>query len=296
MRILGRILLTLLGVVVVFVAFVVVASTLRWNKKYNAPSVAIAVPNDSASVARGAHLVQAIAGCTDCHGADFAGGVVVDSPPLGRVYAPNITTGRGGTTLTDAEIARLIRYGVKPNGHGAVIMPSDTYVHMSDADLGAIIAYMRTRPPVDKPNGPIQLGPVGRALTAFGQLQLHVAERIDPASVAPLAPAAGRTVEYGRYLSGMAGCTHCHHADLTGGKILGGDPSWPPAPNITTAGAIAGWSEQDFISMMRTGTDRVGHVVNPVMGTKVYKNMTDDELLAVWMFLQSVPPAAASAH
>ena len=72
----------------------------------------------------------------------------IDDPALGRVIAPNLTRGRGGVgaTFSDADFVRAIRHGVDPSGRPLLIMPADDYTHFSDADLGMIIAYVRSLP------------------------------------------------------------------------------------------------------------------------------------------------------
>ena len=75
----------------------------------------------------------------------------MDDPLLARIVPPNLTRGRGGVgaTFTDADFVRAIRHGVDPSGRQLLIMPSDDYNHFSDADLGAIIAYVRSLPPIN---------------------------------------------------------------------------------------------------------------------------------------------------
>ena len=61
------------------------------------------------------------------------------------------------------------------------------------------------------------------------------------------------------------------------------------APNLTRGGEMDGWSEEDFIATMRTGVTPSGHQLNDFMPWKYFGQMTDDELKAVWMYLQSLP-------
>jgi mono/diheme cytochrome c family protein len=289
---LGYILGGLLALLLMAAGIIYFQSESILNKTYAAPPVSVTVPTDAETVARGKYLVEHVSVCVDCHGENLGGGVVVDDPAIGYAPAPNITTGLGGlgANLTDADIARVIRYGILSNGKSARVMPSEDYQNLSETDLAAIIAYVRSVPPVNQEMRPWDLRPVGRLLLVARQLPIMTAERIDPSTVQPSTVPAGVTKEYGNYLGNIAGCTGCHGPGLSGGPILGAPPDWPPAANITTAGAIADWTEADFITMMRTGVDKTGHEVNAVMPVFRYAGMSDDELKAIWLFISTAPP------
>jgi len=104
-----------------------------------------------ASRERGAHLVRAVTGCMNCHRGNMGGGLFIDDPALGRVYASNLTSGNGGiaATYTDADFERAIRHGVRPDGTRLFIMPSWAAAGLSDSDLASISAFIRSQPPVD---------------------------------------------------------------------------------------------------------------------------------------------------
>ena len=265
-------------------------SEARYRKQYAVAPSTIVVPADSATIARGEHLVQSFGGCVECHGENLGGQKVLDDPAIGRVYGPNLTRGAGGigASLTDADIARALRHGVGRNGRALKAMPSTDYVHLSDADLAAIVAYVKTRPPVDGAAPSIRVGPVGRALYVAGKLPFLHAERIDHARPAPMTVTPGETVEYGKYVAAV-GCQGCHGPTLAGGPIVGGAPDWPPAANLTPAGALKSWSEEAFISFLRTGKRPDGTPVNQVMPIRLTKRMTDQEIRALWMYLKTVP-------
>ncbi|MDX1390721.1 MAG: c-type cytochrome, partial [Acidobacteriota bacterium] len=115
------------------------------------PPETVATPNDSASLARGAHLAT-IWGCVDCHGADLGGNVMIPGGPFAYLVAPNLTTGSGGIggAASDAALELAIRHGVGLDGRVLMIMPSMEYHAATDEDLGSIIAYVRSVPPVDR--------------------------------------------------------------------------------------------------------------------------------------------------
>ncbi|MES2180114.1 MAG: cytochrome c [Gemmatimonadota bacterium] len=283
----------LLGLVLVTAAGIYGFSEARYRKQYTVTPRAVAVPTDSASVARGEHLVQTIAACVDCHGENLGGKVVFDAPAFGRVYALNLTRGKGGVggTLTDADFVRAIRHGIAPTGRALKVMPSSDYMNLSDADLGAIIAYVKSRPPVDNEVPSVMIGPIGRALMVAGKLPILEAESIDHeklqvASVTP-APTAG----YGAYLASI-GCKGCHGPTLAGGPILGGDPSWPPAANLTPSGSTKDWSEDDFRKLLREGKRPNGLTVNAAMPFRIFGKLTDEEIHAIFLYLRSIAPQA----
>jgi cytochrome c553 len=142
------------------------------------------VMHDSAARARGAHLTSTFAGCVDCHGPDFGGRVVVENPMIGRLVGSNLTTGRGGVlaAYSDAALDHAIRHGVAPDGRKLRFMPSHEFRGLADADVAAIIAFLRTRPPVDRVVPTTRIGPLARVLHLAGQFVLLPYDRIDHAS------------------------------------------------------------------------------------------------------------------
>ena len=100
------------------------------------PRTDIAIPTDQASIARGKHLVEAVAVCTICHGVNLGGKLAFQDAFLGRGYTSNLTLGAAAwaDAYTNADWIRSIRYGVRPDGHGIPFMPSDYFNRISDAD------------------------------------------------------------------------------------------------------------------------------------------------------------------
>ncbi|MFI5233938.1 MAG: c-type cytochrome [Gemmatimonadales bacterium] len=262
------------------------------TRRYALVTETIPLPTDSASLARGRHLARAIAKCADCHTETFGGHVLMDNPAMGRIVSLNLTRGKGGlgTTLTDADWVRAIRHGVGHDGRALRIMPARDFRDLSAADLGEIIAYAKSVPPVDNELPPNTLGPVSRALIATNQFPLFDAETSDFASHAPAtAPPVGPTAEYGSYLVHTAGCTGCHGPTLSGGKIPVGDPSWPPAANLTPSGLTA-YDQAAFTTLLRTGMRPGGTKIRSPMPIEWTKEMTDDEITALWLYLKTVRP------
>ena len=100
----------------------------------------------------------------------------------------------------------------------------------------------------------------------------------------------GVTVEYGRYIAAV-GCQGCHGQTLAGGPIEGGAPDWPPAANLTPAGSLKTWTADGFTRFLRTGVRPNGAPVSPVMPIRETSRLTDDEIRALWLYLQTIPAA-----
>ncbi len=259
------------------------------NRIYHPPDDEIAIPTDAGSIARGKHLVEAVAVCTICHGADLGGKLAFDDPFLGHGYTANLTGGPGGIgrRYATSDWVRAIRYGVRPDGHAIIFMPSDYYNQISDPDLGAIIAYLQGLPPVANQRTAVEINLIPRALIDFGVFGDVVrAARIDPRAKRLPPPSAP-----GAYLVALGGCTFCHGPGLTGG--LGPEPGAPGAPNLTANGPLRSWSLAEFEATMRGGVTPGGHAIEPrYMPWLGYRDMTDQELAAIWRYLRSVPPAS----
>jgi mono/diheme cytochrome c family protein len=241
---------------------------------------------------RGKHLVESRYGCSACHGVNFGGGVMVDDPALGRLLAPNLTTGSGGRTagFRPTDWDHMVRHGVKPDGTPGM-MPSEDFRQMSDQELSDVVFYIRSQPAVDNVVPAPTLGPVGKVLVATGKLPL--AADIIAAETTPhllLPPETAPTVAFGRHLAGI--CSGCHRPDLGGGPIVGGDPSWPPAANLTLdASGPQPWTLAQFKTALQEGKRPDGTALrDPMSGIAQYaKNMTDVEVEALWSYLQSLP-------
>jgi cytochrome c553 len=249
------------------------------------------IPTDSASLARGRHVVEAIAKCVSCHGDDLGGGKLVDVPSFARIYAPNLTRGAGGVggQLSDEDWVRAVRFAVGPGGRGLAVMPSNEFVWLSDADLADAIAWVRRAPPVDRTTPPVKLGPIGKALVGTGQVKLYRAEVTDRSVQSVAAPNSADTLAVGRYLVQAGGCQGCHGAGLAGGPIAESPPGTVPASNLTRGGIAGTYTESQFVAELRTGKRPGGASLNEFMPWPYVGRMTDAELHAVWLYLQSVP-------
>ena len=289
----GIVLGSLIGLLVLAFIVLYTIGTIKWNKihgQYDVPVESITIPTDEASIARGKH-VAIIHMCGGCHNDDFSG--VSDSAPgLITVAIPNLTAGTGGVggTNTDEDWVRAIRHGVGRDERALLLMPSAIWYYLSDEDLGDLIAYMKSLPPADNVMPETNLGPLGRVFLALGLLPPEITPnyfRIDHDGPRPVAPEPGVTQEYGLYLART--CMLCHGDTLNGKTISEGGPSYL-TPNLTPGGELANWSEEDFIKTLQTGVTPSGHQLAKTMPWKYFGQMTDDELKAVWLYLQSLAP------
>jgi mono/diheme cytochrome c family protein len=229
-------------------------------------------PTDADSTLRGKHIAT-IWMCTRCHGEDLSGMVIAKDPlsgnvPLvGTIIAPNLTSGRGGiaASYSDTDWIRAIRHGVMPDGHVEVLMFD--YSTMSDQDLGDLMVYLKQLPPVHTNFPDMSYGPIVPIVSNVGVLR-PAAVRIDHNAPRPtdLAPAA--TVEYGGYLSVI--CTACH------GNGIG---------NIVNR-----WKQEEFIQTLNTGVLSNGKQFGPTMSSDAFREMTDIELSALWLYFKATTP------
>ena len=229
--------------VVLIVVLVVLCTTLRLNKTYDIQVDAIPIPTDAESVARGRHIVESYGLCVECHGDDMGGDILEEDPVFGKLAPSNLTSGLGGKggEYTDIDFVRAIRHGIGSDGKPLVIMPSQYFYKFSDRDLGEIVAYLKSLPPVDNEDANTSLGPLGRIIALFDS-EILPARIVDHEAARPATPPVGVTKEYGEYLTTV--CSACHGDHLSGGEVP--DPDSPPAPNLTLL-TRAGWSEQDLI-------------------------------------------------
>jgi len=163
--------------------------------------------------------------------------------------------------------------------------------HLSDQDLGSIIAYLKTVPPVDHKTNGNRFKPLAKILLAAGMLGQLPVEAVGHETQVT-APERGVSVEYGEYLVNINDCHLCHGPNLNGGPYP--DPTITKiSPNLTPGGELGFWTEDDFINTLRTGKTPGGHELDgELMPWKYYGLFYDDELKAIWLYLQSLPKLA----
>lgn len=255
-------------------------------------------------VARGKYIVRDAATCGGCHAASeknpdgpLSGGTEFKDWRLGTIRGSNLTpdsaTGLG--TWTEADIVRAIKYGQRKDGRIlAPVMPFEWLNRMSDADAFAVAAYLKSQPPVH-----IEVRQSPNLLFRFARLFMSPAQQV---AVNP--PPRAATAAYGNYLADhVALCAHCHtprsgvRDQYDQDRAYAGDASppkeFPVNPSNITPDKETGigkWTQADFVRTMRTGVNPSGDSLNPIMPWRTLRRMTDRDLIAMYLYLRTVPP------
>ena len=286
----GIVIGSLLVLAAVLVGVLYARGNARLTKEYDVQPESVLIPTDQASLEQGKKWATVL--CADCHGEDFSGKPLVDDKTVGFVAAPNLTSGQGGAgeEFTDQDWILALRHGVDPHeGRALIAMPSMNYFYLTDKDLGEIITYLKTLPPVDNEMGEPELSFMGKVLLAaggFGKSVLPAEVIAHPGSVSSVVEPSvnveygGATVEYGDYLVRVIGCRDCHGENLTGGSSPA--PGAPYAPDLTSGGVGGTWSKEAFITAVRT-------MQGKGMPWAALKPLDDPELEAILLYLQSLP-------
>lgn len=227
--------------------------------------------------------------CTECH-ATGAGAPLIGrnffaegGPPIGTLYAPNLTRAGEINDWSDGEVIRAIREGIHKDGRALIVMPSKAFHNLSDDDVQSMVAYLRSLAPAGTRSPPSKFNVLGSEFIGLDAAPTSA----QPAITRPVvAPAAGQSAEYGRYLVSIANCADCHGDDLAGRhpKL----PGPPGAPNLTAIIPAYGTGE-DFIKLIRTGVTPGGRSLTGPMPWKYFSAFaTDDDLLAIYSYLHSL--------
>ncbi|HSB98777.1 MAG TPA: c-type cytochrome [Burkholderiaceae bacterium] len=286
---------TLVGALSLLVLLSAVVAGLLWNgERLRARVVQLgalqspAFAEDAAARERGAYLF-ASRGCAECHGADGAGRVFVDDGKGLKIKAPAIHSGPGSATLgyTPQDWDRIVRHGVKRNGHPAIVMPSEDYNRLTDADFAALVAHARSLPGAGGSAAVIELPLPVRVLYGVGYVK-DAAAKIDHSLPAQQPVPEGVSLEHGRYVANT--CLGCHGPELAGGKVPGGPPDWPPAARLNKGAdsAMARYpNAESLIAMFRSGKRADGSAVQ-VMPFESFSKMSDTDLRALYLYLKSL--------
>ena len=254
--------------------------------------VPVAYTKDAAALRHGKYLFES-RGCGECHGMDGRGRVIIDKGGM-YVRSPNITPAKGSVVAdyNEGDWVRAIRHGVNVRGRPLLIMPSEDYNRLTDADLAAIVAYTRSLPPLEGVTAEVRFPLQVTALYGAGVIP-DAAQKIDhrlpPAQPVPVAANA----TYGEYVANM--CKGCHGQALAGGPVPGGPPDWPPAADLRSVSPVmARYDTPDkFSAMMRTGRRPDGTEVSKVMPFETFRNMNDLDLQAMHAYLRTLAAGKA---
>jgi hypothetical protein len=303
-----------LGVLILLVVLIGVGGYIYLNTAYPkvGPPEDITIERTPERVTSGEYLVKHVNICFDCHGEKnydyFASPVVPGTEGKGgeefggvpgKLFVPNITPA-ALKDWTDGEIVRAITCGVSKDGRPLVpMMPYSEYRYLAKKDIYAIVAYLRTLPPIE--------GEVPRPSIDF---PLNLIFRTVPADADPQPlPDSSDIIGRGKYLARVAGCLFCHTpvekgTPIPGKEFSGGhefsDPELGTArsANITTdpETGIGGWTKEVFIARFKAYADSAGSHIPYVKGGPqtampwtLYAGMTEDDLGAIYEYLHTVP-------
>ncbi len=245
---------------------------------------------DAAGIERGHYLYRS-RGCADCHGVDGGGREFINDGKGMRISGPNITLGGPVVRYSAMDWVRIIRHGVKSDGRVAFIMPSEDYNRFTDADVAAIVGYVRTLPARADGIAVVELPLPVKALYGLGFIR-DASEKIDH-RLTPAQPVeAAINAQHGSYVANM--CIGCHGPGLSGGSIPGGPPDWPAAANLTpgAGNAMAAYSDaKAFVTMLRSGKRADGSAIQ-VMPFESLRELNDTDAYALHAFLKTVPARA----
>lgn len=251
-------------------------------------------------VERGEYLVRGPMGCGNCHtpqgpdGPDIArelAGFAVFEDEMMTAVAPNITPGGRVADWSDADLAKAIREGLRPDG--TLIgppMPITLYRGLGDDDLASVVAFLRTLPAVENDAG-------------HSVYRFQLPPSYGPAVGSVVAPERAVTVEYGAYMAGpVAHCIECHTpfgpqgpmfdtALGQGGFQFPGPWGISQAANITSSeDGLAGYSDEELKVMITEGRHADGSPMLPPMPYGYFARTTPEDLDALILYLRTIPP------
>ncbi len=254
-------------------SLVYVATEPMVRRTYDRSLRPVVLPADADSIAEGRRLAL-IRGCFDgCHGSAASGAEFWIEPWMARLIAPDLTRAVAG--MSDSELERVIRRGVRMDGTSTWGMPSSMFYHLTDDDLGRILAFLRALPASDGPETEIRIGLLWRRQLLQDRL-LPYAEEI--ARDAPWLTETDRASEHGhgRYLA-LTVCSECHGMDLRGAQD-------GTAPDLVVAAA---YTQDQFAQLMKTG-EPIGERQLDLMALVArgrFSHFTDDEVRDLYGYL-----------
>jgi len=279
----------------------------HWRRTFEAPVPDIHASTDTAIIARGRYLAYGPAHCVECHTNQSAWDSVLAGhtpllaggkeflTPVGTFRTPNLTpdSAHGIGRVSDGQLARVLRYGVRPDGR--VVVPFMEFQDLSDEDLTALLSFLRSQQPVARTVPDHDINFMGKLVLAF------LMKPAGPARTPPThSPADSATVERGAYLANtVAACVACHtkrnemDGSNIGEKFAGGgefrdDSILFVSPNLTRAhvGRITEWTEDQFLARFRAGSLLPG---TPMPWT-LFRRMSDNDVRAIFRYLRTLPP------
>jgi len=313
-------LLKILMILALIIVLVVVGGVVYLKSAFpkDGPVVEVSLPkNDTATLARGKYLVNALCGCVECHSPrnldlfdipqkeDSLGkGGLLFSEDFGfpgKIYSKNITpTGIG--KWTDAQLYHAVTTGV--NTDGDVLFPVMPFQHFGKADpedIKAMLAYIRTLKPLE-----------GSFPKHDLKVPVNLLVSMEAAPAQPVKrPSPSDTLAYGTYLFNLGACNECHTQRDDKGKFIesltmaggyafkfrgiGTVRSSNLTPDVETG--LGNWTKDHFIDAFKyyekpenrnVPWKKVGYqTLMPWLG---HSQLTRDDLAALYKYLRSIKP------
>ncbi|MBI3676871.1 MAG: c-type cytochrome [Proteobacteria bacterium] len=257
-----------LGIVLLGLIYLYLGSEIIIQRRYPIPSTVTHPLQTAKSIAEGKRLAR-ILGCFDCHGEDLRGRTVALRPSF-WIRAPDLR--RPVDELSDKDIARAMRHGLRANGTSLWGMPSASFIYMRDADLDALIAYIRSLPAASEDEPAPQYGFSARVAILHDDIDPAAFTALSTDSSLDLGPGYGG----GRYLARTT-CAECHGLDLEGSDDK----------RVPSLDGVLQMSLKDFFSLMHRGAV-VNHRPMPEMmrlsGMR-FGGLADYEVAALYRYL-----------
>jgi cytochrome c553 len=270
--------LMLAGLVVAGVGVVYAASEWKLRRSYPLPAVAFDAGKQQVDVNEGRRMSKVLGCWAGCHGREGEGGSI-DMDGYYSVSAPTLSSVL--PAYDDAELVRLVRYGIKRDGSSALGMISYTFYPLSDADLANVIAHLRRQPTLQPQERHRNVTFMARMRLLAGGWQL-AADQVDPAR--PRWGELPRTnaFERGRYLASVT-CSECHGLDFRGNRFA--DNTYDGGPPLAV---LAAYDADAFRRLMRTGNGVGGRDLGEMgwVARNGFVNFTDREIADVYEFLR----------
>lgn len=231
-------------------------------------------PTPGGQIAHGERLGRVL-GCAGCHNAELTGNDWSE-PGFGTLWSANLT--RTAARYSPAELAAIIRSGQRPGGRALWLMPSHLFTQLTAAEMDAIVAWLRAKPPA----GPAHAEPVfeakGLKEIADGSFETSAQRVAKEGQAWP--PDLGARHARARHIV-RATCAECHGLDLRGRPGFDGE-NGPPDLRI-----VAAYPPDDFVRLLRTGLATGNRQIGLMsqVGRNRYRHLTDEEVLAIRAYL-----------
>lgn len=261
---------------IIIPAYVYLASEAVIERRYPLPPISEPAGSLPQMTARGGHLAQ-VTGCGDCHGSNVAGRTMRAAGAL-QIWSSNLRL--AAAAMSDGDFERALRHGMAPDATSLWGMPAADYMYMSEADVAALLVYLRSLGRVGPSRPPPDWSWRARLALLDGHLIPSALETRD----APSSLDMGPRYDGGRYLARIA-CSECHGTDLDGERSRG----------IPDLSEIVNYDRPEFFSLLRGGRsahDRRVPVMRRLAAIR-FHDFADFEIMALYDYLDARAHAPA---